>query len=165
MTEFNSNIEKDPIKAMQDILGRNRVSGLRTDGEGINPKDKIGAAKVDLTVCSPVAMAWWAFAQMDGVTKYGPYNWRKEPIQARTYLSAILRHVLDLLDGEEIAPDSLALHLGHVMASAAIVIDAGHFGTLIDDRPIQHDGERGVAALFDRLNNLIKHEKPEGWGR
>lgn len=155
----------EEVNAEKDLTGRNKVIGLRSISEGVNPKDKIGASKVDLTVCSPVAMAWWAFAQMDGVTKYGAYNWRVEPIQMRTYLSAGMRHLLDVLDGEDIAPDSLAMHLGHVMATCAIILDAQHYGTLVDDRPVQHPGKRGVSALFDRLNEAIKTVKPDGWGR
>ena len=142
-----------------------KVIGLRSHGEGVNPKDRIGATKVDLTVCSPIAYAWWAFAQMDGVDKYGAFNWRVEPIQMRTYLSAALRHLQDVLDGEDIAEDSLAKHLGHVMACCGIIIDAEYFGTLVDDRPVQHEGKRGVSELFDYLNKLIKEQKPAGWGR
>lgn len=144
-----------------------RVHGLRNYNTGVNPKDRIGATKVDLSICSPIALAHWAFAQMDGVTKYGPYNWRKEPVLARTYIAAAQRHLLDYLDGQEYASDSNAHHLGHVMACCAILLDAEAQGTLVDDRPMQsYDwNSMSVVDLFEQMNQIIKEQKPEGWGR
>ena len=103
-----------------------RKIGLRSGSSdvGVNPKDKIGAAKVDLTLIPAKASAHMAFALMDGATKYGPYNWRVEPVQLRTYISAAKRHLDDFLESEEVAADSLGHHLGHAMACCAIIIDA-----------------------------------------
>lgn len=147
----------------RDILGRNRVIGLKNANSdiGVNPKDRIGAAKVDFTLIPTSAKIALALALMDGATKYGPYNWRVEPVQFRTYLGAAERHLEDVKEGEEIARDSLVEHLGHVMACCAILIDAHYQGKLVDDRPINGQG----ADLIEMANEFIKTQKPEGWGR
>lgn len=144
-----------------DALGRQRVIGLRTTGAGVNPKDRIGASKVDLTLIPGVAKIALAKALMEGATKYGAYNWRVEPIQMRTYIRAAMSHLDALLDGEDDARDSAIEHLGHVMANAAIILDAIAQGTIIDDRPLP-----GRTADYQELSNRwIATDKPEGWGR
>jgi hypothetical protein len=137
-----------------------KISGLKTSGEGVNPKDKIGASKVDFTIIPHSAKVQWALAQMDGVTKYGAYNWRVEPVQVMTYLSAAERHLDAFREGEEVADDSLVHHLGHVMACCAIIIDAMAVGKAIDNRPVLGQGSTHMKIA----NTLIK-EKPAGWGR
>lgn len=145
-----------------DLLGRERVVGLksRDSNLGVNPKDKIGSAKVSYSLCPSSARIAWALAQMDGATKYGPYNWRVEPVQLRTYIDAATRHLDDFLEGEAFATDSGVHHLGHVMACCAIMIDAMQHGTFTDDRPINGEGSKGL----DSAAEFIK-TKPEGWGK
>lgn len=146
----------------KDMLGRDRVNGLKSDaGVGVNPKDRVGATKVDLTLIPTSAKVALALALMDGATKYGPYNWRVEPVQLRTYIGAAERHLEDFKESEEIARDSLIDHLGHVMACCAIMIDAMSQGTFVDDRPINGKG----ADIIEYYNEWIKTNKPEGWGR
>lgn len=149
----------------KDLLGRNRVIGLKNaDGSiGVNPKDRIGASKVDFSLIPTSAKVALALALMDGANKYGQYNWRVEAIQTRTYLSAAERHLEDYKESEETARDSLIKHLGHTMACCAILIDAAVHGKLIDDRPIVL-GKSG-ADLIEEVNQWIKENKPEGWGR
>jgi len=137
-----------------------KISGLKTPGAGINPKDKIGASKVDFTIIPHSAKVAWALAQMDGVTKYGAYNWRVEPVQIMTYLGAAERHLDAYKEGEEVAADSLVHHLGHVMACCAIIIDAVATGKAIDNRPVEGLGSK----FIEEANALIKN-KPAGWGR
>lgn len=146
-----------------DLLGRVRVIGLRSADStiGVNPKDRIGSTKVDLTLIPGTSQVYEALALMDGATKYGPYNWRKEPIQLRTYIGAAMRHLQDFLDGEEVAPDSGVKHLGHVKACCSIMMDAMEVGTYIDDRPI----EGCTYRVIEDANRFIKTSKPEGWGR
>lgn len=164
MTKRKSFLEEENsmVDNAKDVLGRKRVIGLRNAEStvGINPKDKIGAAKVDLTLIPGTGQVHEALALMDGATKYGPYNWRKEPIQLRTYIAAAKRHLEDFLDGEEFAPDSGIHHLGHVKACCSIMLDAMEVGTYVDDRPIE-----GVTyRVIERANEFIK-TKPPGWGR
>lgn len=123
----------------KDLLGRNRVIGLKNAAgseSGVNPKDRIGSFKVDMTLIPVSAKIEVALALQDGVYKYGEYNWRVEPVLLRTYISAAYRHLDDFLESEQDAKDSLVHHLGHVMACCAIMIDAIKQGTATDDRPI-----------------------------
>ena len=122
-----------------------------------NPKDVVGRAKVPLSLVPAVALAHEAMAfrygaydapRADGGRGYGPFNWRQTPIRASVYVDAALRHLLDYFDGQDLAPDSRAHHLGHARACLAIVLDALEQGTLVDDRPTQGT----AAAVFDRLN-------------
>jgi len=54
-------------------------------------------------------------------------------VKRSVYLSAMKRHIGRILDGEDIDPESLAHHLGHVMANCAIILDAARHGTLVID--------------------------------
>lgn len=101
-----------------------------------NPKDIIGSTKPDMTVIPASALVHLALPLMDGAEKYGLYNWREKPVELRSYLGAMLRHINSVLDGEDIVPDSKsgAHHVAAIMASCAIVLDAMECGTLIDNR-------------------------------
>lgn len=100
-----------------------------------NPKDAIGDKKVPLSLCSPIAKAAWAVAQFVGMVKYGAWNWRSAGIRSSIYTSAMQRHLDAYLSGEEFDPVDQTPHLGHIMACAAILIDAKAAGKLTDDRP------------------------------
>lgn len=110
-----------------------------------NPKNIAGSSRVDVTLIPPIALLHCADAMMDGADKYDPYNWRAKKIAMRGYIAAIFRHALAVLEGEDIAHDSLTKHLGHIMASAAIVLDAQAHGCLIDDS-LSLDGGMALAA-------------------
>lgn len=105
--------------------------------EGVNPKDLIGATKVDLALVPGTALVAEALAMTDGGLKYGPYNWREQgkPVQAMTYASAALRHLHAWIDGENESDDALVHHLAHVRACCGIIIDAQTCGQLVDNRP------------------------------
>lgn len=145
----------------KNSLGTSRVDGLKNPNVGVNPKDKVGASKVDLTLNPTTAAIQQALAQMDGATKYGPYNWRVEPIQTMTYLAAARRHIDSYLEGERTAKDSNIHHLGHVMACCAILIDAEAHRMLIDNRPVLGKG----SVHIEEANAFIVQQKPAGWGR
>ena len=114
-----------------------------------NPKNIAAKARVKLSYIPPVALAHCAHALMDGAEKYGPYNWRDKSIALMEYISAAQRHLLDFTDGEETAPDSLCHHLGHAMASCAIMLDAIERKNAIDDRPTKGN----VPETFKRIEN------------
>lgn len=99
-----------------------------------NPKDLMGAKKIDLSLFPDVAVLYGALAMNDGAHKYGPYNWRTKHVRATVYITAARRHLLAWAAGEEIAEDSGVHHLGHVLGCIAILLDAQVTGALIDDR-------------------------------
>ncbi len=120
--------------------------------EGPNPKDIVGAAKISLTKVPAVGMIHCAHAMMDGAYKYGEYNWRHKKVQASIFVDAAIRHGLDWFEGEEHAGDSLAHHLGHMMACCAILLDAQEHGRLIDDRPGKG---KVISQLLERLQERL----------
>lgn len=120
-----------------------------------NPKDLIGAKKVALGLLPAAGVIHGADAAHYGAYRagkdgkgYGPYNWRSgPPVYMTIYLDAIERHILALRDGEDIATDSGVHHLGHVIAGAAIVLDAISVGQLFDDRPVKGAAARLLAEM------------------
>lgn len=101
-----------------------------------NPKSLQGAKKHSLRFLPLPANVAVNRAFADGAAKYGPANWRKTGVAATVYVDAALRHIQQWFDGgQENASDSGVHNLGHAMACLAILIDAQHCQSLIDDRP------------------------------
>lgn len=105
-------------------------------GLPVNPKDRLGVAKVSLSNIPSAGLIHEALAMRDGATKYGAHNWREYPVQAKIYVDAALRHIFAWVDGEEVAEDSGVHHLGHARACLGILLDAMENGKLGDDRPL-----------------------------
>lgn len=100
----------------------------------MNPKDLVGAKKAPLSLVPPSAIIAMAEAMQVGADKYGPFNWRDQPVQVRTYVEAALRHLYAFLDGQEAAEDTKVSHLAHAMAGLAILNDAIELGAIDDNR-------------------------------
>jgi hypothetical protein len=107
-----------------------------------NPKTAYGKAKPPMQYVPPVALLELGLAMEHGASKYGPMNWRKDPVSASTYYDALMRHAFQYWDGNDRDLESKRKHLACIMASCAILLDAEASGTLIDDRP-----EKGSAEL------------------
>jgi len=120
--------------------------------KGENPKDVVGALKLPLHLFPPAAIAHGCLAMLDGLLKYGRNNFRKKPIKASGYVAAILRHALAYLEGEDEAQDSGVSHLGHILATAAIMVDAQAAGTFIDDRNF---AGQGYLKLLEELQPKV----------
>lgn len=100
-----------------------------------NPKTIYGQAKSPLGLVPGTAMVMMSEALRDGSDKYGPANWRVDPVSSSTYRDACLRHLFAWIDGEDVDPQSGVPHLAHAMTNIAIILDAAACGTLLDDRP------------------------------
>lgn len=119
-----------------------------------DPKREAGATKTPLGLIPPVAMEEQAWVHKLGADKYGAWNWRETQVLASTYINATLRHLNSWRSGEDIDPESGRSHLGHIMANAAILLDAMKYGTLDDDRP-KHPlpgGCQDPEILYDRAH-------------
>jgi hypothetical protein len=112
-----------------------------------NPKDAMGDKKVPLWLLSPIAKAHWAVAQFVGMIKYGAWNWRIAGVRSSVYISALHRHIDGYESGEDVDPIDGTDHLGHIMACAAILIDARAAGKLTDDRPPRVSLREAYAAV------------------
>jgi len=106
-----------------------------------NPKAIHGRAKPSLALMPAAAMIEAAGVFQLGADKYGPFNWRKDPVEAMTYANAALRHIASWIDGNDNDAESGEHELAHAMCCMAIVLDARANDKLIDDRP-----HKGVAA-------------------
>lgn len=120
-----------------------------------NPKDSVGAKKAPLRYVPPALMLEVSRIMENGANKYGPYNWREQPVSAVTYVEAALRHLFAWMDRQDNAEDSGLPHLAHAAASLGILLDAIAGGNLIDDRYTA-----GPAA--DILRRLDQSDAPGG---
>ncbi len=112
-----------------------------------NPKAAVGNSKPSLANIPPVALYALGAAMADGAAKYGPFNFRETETDAAVFFNAMMRHLLDWWDGENYANDSAIHHLGHLMAGAAILLDAVHQGNLRDNRPAPSKTPRPSSGL------------------
>lgn len=119
-----------------------------------NPKKANGDKKPPLDYLPMAGILAQLSAHYDGALKYGPYNWRTDPIEAQTYINAAMRHLKLYSVGEELTRDTLISNLGAVMACCAILLDAEAHGTLIDNRrkskvdaDLLHEAEAWVLSL------------------
>lgn len=127
--------------------------------KGSNPKHATGSNKVSITSVPPIAILHEACALMSGTWKYGVYNWREEPVQARIYLDACFRHLYAWMEGEEYAEDSGVHHLGHARACLAILLDAMEHDRLVDDRQVLSPAT--FSDLMNDMNYWVRSNTPE----
>lgn len=115
------------------------VSSIDTMAEIVvkdtNPKTIYGKAKPAISLIPAPSLVHIADAFRDGANKYGPANWRNDPVSVTTYADAALRHLFAWFDGEETAEDSGVHHLAHAAACLCILMDAQEQHSLVDDRP------------------------------
>lgn len=104
--------------------------------QGTNPKDTLAIQedRAPLDYLEPAGDEATARVLKFGADKYGRRNYVKVPILYRVYIGAAKRHLAALQRGEDLAPDSLIHHAGHVAANMQIILAAIEAGTLVDDR-------------------------------
>jgi hypothetical protein len=99
-----------------------------------NLKTLAAISKPKLSDVPPVALFALGAAMSDGANKYGRFNWRDTGTTSSVFYDAMIRHLADWYNGEDYADDSKINHLGHIMASCAILLDSQLHGNLNDDR-------------------------------
>jgi hypothetical protein len=124
------------------------------DQKDSNPKDAIGVQKLPLSLVPWVTIAYASLAHLCGALKYGKWNWRKAGVRASVYLDAIRRHLAKWESGEEVDEEGVP-HLGSIIASVGIILDARAAGKLQDDRPPRVD----TTKLFDELTPIVTQLK------
>jgi hypothetical protein len=110
-----------------------------------NAKTAAAVGKPQMSGIPPIALLALGTAMQDGVNKYGLTNWRDSQVSATVFYDAMMRHLLAWYSGEDCAADSHVVHLGHLMAGAAILLDAELHGCLNDNRP---KGEHITAEIL-----------------
>jgi pyruvate/2-oxoacid:ferredoxin oxidoreductase beta subunit len=138
------------------VLTKTTTKGTEPVASGIkdtNPKTVYGKAKPSIGLIPGPALLHIADAFKDGAVKYGPANWRDDPVSATVYIDATYRHILAWADGGEgVAADSGVHHLGHAAACLCILLDAEAQGTLVDDRPTPGRVPDLIAQLTKKIN-------------
>lgn len=104
---------------------------MNTDHKSIHAEQK-----PQLQLLPPIFLTATARCMELGAKKYGKWNFRENKVECQTYIGAMLRHIMQYQDGEDVDPESSQSHLAHVAASAAILLDAEKNGTLINNRPL-----------------------------
>lgn len=102
-----------------------------------NLKTAAALNKPRLSDVPPVALFALGAAMSNGKDKYGRFNWRDTGTTSSVFYDAMQRHLAQWYSGENFAEDSKVHHLGHIMASCAILMDSEFQGSLNDDR--QHN--------------------------
>lgn len=105
----------------------------------MNPKDRAGAKKPNLSVLPFAPLLDAIPALYEGRRKYGPWNWRAEEVSETIYADAAIRHLIQFIAGEDIDPDSGVHHISKAIAGLLVVRDAQIHGCSIDDRYVNQD--------------------------
>lgn len=143
MTEFwnpwtkcgNDLVVPPPAQANDNVSMFDRAMAAPCGLPSTNPKRAFGVRKPSAQFIPPVAIIEESAVMALGAAKYGAFNWQDDPVDATTYYSAAMRHLLQWFSGEDVDAESGASHLAHVRACMGIIMDAKASGSLIDDRP------------------------------
>lgn len=95
---------------------------------------KFDGLKPDLSLNPRVALEAMAQAFMVGEKKYGRNNYRRG-MENHRLVAAALRHIMAFNEGEDLDPEYNTPHLGHALASLAMLLVQIENGTTIDTRP------------------------------
>lgn len=132
-----------------------------------NPKQAFGDKKPPLHLIHPIAELHESAALHSGRLKYGENNYIETPVEAMTYVGAILRHVKQWVSGERVDAKELVHHLGAIRACTTILLTAEATGMLIDNRPVVGDEDTpqrprvpyqtATAETFAEVERTIEH--------
>lgn len=121
-----------------------------------NATNKTRVSKQPMRAVPPIASFALGLAMEDGAEKYGLFNFRKTEVTASIFYEKMKRHLEEWYSGQSFASDSKKHHLAHLMANAAIVLDAELCGVFIDDRdatPV--DFKRVLEAPDEKSKNSV----------
>jgi hypothetical protein len=115
-----------------------------------NPKSAHGIKKAPtLSVIPASAILVLGQVMALGSKKYGRFNYREKSVAASVYVDAMLRHLIAWNAGQDTDEESGVSHLGHVLACAAILLDAQGTGNLVDDRS-KNELEKNLLSEFTK---------------
>lgn len=100
-----------------------------------NPKDAIGIRKAPLSTVPMGVVVEMGVGMLEGAAKYGRHNYRAAGIRSSVYFDALMRHMIDWWEGEDIDPDSGLSHVTKALCTLAVLRDAQMQGMVNDDRP------------------------------
>jgi hypothetical protein len=143
---LNCDVTEDYARRIIDRIGtpievRQATAEQTTGYPDDNPKTIYGEAKFRISDTPVNSIRLLGLVHNNGAKKYGALNWRDHTVSASVYYNAAWRHMAAWYEGEDLDPESGLPHLAHVMACMSIILDAGKFGKLNDDRPTTQTGE------------------------
>lgn len=145
----------------EEELERVELVVLDATSKPTNPKDALATDKIPFHLWPETATILGTLGLLDGALKYGRSNWRAVGVKASIYHDALRRHANALFEGEDIDPDSGLPHEAHLLATAAIMIDAKAAGKWNDDR--MYPG--GYRSLIDEMTPHVKRLKEKHTGK
>lgn len=134
-----------------------------------NPKQAYGDKKPPLHLIHLIPQLHESAALHSGRLKYGCNNYLESPVEAMTYVGAMLRHIGQWASGERVDPKELVHHLGAVKACCTILMTTEATGMLIDNRPLVHNSslpvdnrapatyQQATAETFAEVERCIEH--------
>lgn len=136
------------------FLGTFNIKPPSEAPKNINPKDLVGGPKFSLSLLPAAGLVCLEAPFRDGAAKYGPANWRDQPISGRVYLDAAFRHLLLYAAGQDVTDDTGICHVAAAASNLLILLDAREVGSLKDDRTSLPDPDV-LAELMEeaRVNN------------
>lgn len=139
------------------------------DTKPSNPKDVIGARKLDLGNVPDSLIVGAAVALLEGALKYGRFNWRLAGVRASIYHAACRRHLAKWWNGQDYDLATRVHHVDSAIACLAILRDAMVYEMLTDDRPPCPNPDL-MADMVDiaeetgaHLRELHKDKSPRQW--
>lgn len=116
------------------FLGKFNIKPGAEPAKDINPKDIAGGPKFSMSLLPIAGLAQLDAPFRDGAEKYGPANWRDQPVSSRVYVDAAFRHMALWLAGQETTSDTDICHLAAAASNLIILLDARANGSMKDDR-------------------------------
>ena len=152
---------RKPTEVCNDIGCHPHVEPPRKDS---NPKDRVAAGRLDLSLFPDTAVAYGALAMTEGDAKYGGYNYRVAGVRASVYVAAARRHLAKWFNGERCDSRTGVPHLASVLGCVGILVDAIECGKLNDDRPPKYHIS-GMIETMEKTVARIHELHPDGPGR
>jgi hypothetical protein len=107
-----------------------------------------------MSAVSEIAIAEEALAHVEGLLKYGRYNYRIIGVRSSVYLDASRRHIAKYAAGEDRDGKTGVHHLGSARACLGIILECDALGNLVDDRGPKIEE---FSARLDALESRMKH--------
>jgi len=123
-----------------------------------NPKDTLAMNKLPIHLVPPSAIHYASLGLLEGALKYGRNNWRETGVSAVVYYDALMRHMHQWLEQDNLSADAENIHLANAIACLCILIDATEQDVLIDDRNIIAN-DFSPSESIERLTEFVSHLK------
>ena len=135
-------VDDPPVDAMHPDNWDSAVSGDKTI-EAESDFVKHDDVKIRMDLIPPSFLTSTATVLTYGSIKYTDNNWMKCPKWSR-YYGALLRHLMAILGGEEVDPESGLPHLWHLNCNAAFLTEFQEVGIGEDDMPKRTYRDRSI---------------------